>query len=270
LYQNRSYFGVLRVTDVGAGKYHRLIHGHVLHGEQSLEPQRRREPLAYYTRTGPIGQVFEVFRTRPARPAVAVVGLGAGTLACYAEPAERWDFYEIDPAVARVARRSDFFTFLADSRADNTAVVLGDARLSLQEAPAQRYGLIVLDAFSSDSIPTHLLTREAIQLYRNKLAEGGLLAFHISNVYLDLTQVLGAQARDAGMKCLVRRDLSISPDEAASGKQSSTWAVLAARDEEFATLRGDPRWQPPTVRPGAAVWTDDFSSVIDTISVWPR
>jgi len=188
LYQHRNYFGVLRVTYVASGNYHRLIHGHTKHGQQSLDPGRRREPLTYYHRTGPIGQVFDVFRSRAARPS---------------------------------------------------------------------------DAFSSDAIPTHLLTREALQLYRSKLAAGGIIAFHISNRYIDLVPVLGALARDAGVVCRVRKDLNLSPDEARLGKDPSTWAVMAARDADLGELSKDSRWEPTRVRPSETVWTDDFSNLVE-------
>ena len=190
LYQHRNYFGVLRVAYVASGNFNRLIHGNTLHGQQSLDPERRLEPLTYYTRTGPIGQVFEVLCARDPGSDVGVVGLGAGSLACYAGPGQRMTFFEIDPAVAKIARDPRFFTFLADSRAASIAVVLGDARLRLGDAPDHSYGLIVLDAFSSDAIPTHLLTREALQLYRAKLEKDGLLAFHISNKWIDLAPIL--------------------------------------------------------------------------------
>ncbi len=189
LYQHRDYFGVLRVTLAVSGDYHRLIHGHTLHGQQSLDPARRHEPLTYYNHSGPIGQVFDESRTRLAGANIAVIGLGAGTLACYAEPGQRWTFYEIDPAVERVARRPDYFTFLEDCRASSLEVILGDARLRLRDAPEHGYALIVLDAFSSDAIPSHLLTREARELYQRKLATGGMIAFHISNSFLDLAPV---------------------------------------------------------------------------------
>jgi spermidine synthase len=259
LYEHRNYFGVLRVTRTATGEYHRLIHGQTVHGVQSLDPGRRHEPLSYYCRTGPIGQVFDKFRKRPA---VAVVGLGVGTLASYAEPGQRWVFYEIDPAVERVARRSDYFTFLHDSRADSTRVILGDARLRLRDAPEHGYGLIVLDAFSSDAIPTHLLTREALRLYRSKLSEGGIIAFHISNRYFDLAPVLGALARDFEIRCLVRRDLDVSPEDVGRGKAASTWAVMAAREEDLGGLLEDSRWQSPQFDSGEVVWTDDFSNVL--------
>ena len=263
LYQHRSYFGVLRVAYVASGNFNRLIHGHTLHGQQSLDPERRLEPLTSYHRTGPIGQVFEVLRTRDPRSDVALVGLGAGSLACYAEPGQRMTFFEIDPVVAKIARDRRYFTFLDDSRTASIAVVLGDARLRLNDAPDHAYGLIVLDAFSSDAIPTHLLTREALQLYRAKLGEGGILAFHISNPWIDLAPILGALARDAGLQCLVRRDLDISPAEARCGKEPSIWAVMAARDAGLGSLSNDSRWTPPQGRPNEAVWTDDFSSIIE-------
>ena len=263
LYQHRNYFGVLRVTYDASGNLNRLIHGHTLHGQQSLDPDRRLEPLTYYHRTGPIGQVFEVLHTRDPGADVALVGLGAGSLAAYAEPGQRLTYYEIDPIVAKIARDTRFFTFLEDSRAASVAVVLGDARLRLGDAPGHAYGLIVLDAFSSDAIPTHLLTREALRLYRDKLKEGGILAFHISNKCIDLIPILGALARDAGLQCLVRRDLDLPASELNIGKEPSTWAVMAASQADLGLLSHDSRWLPPRVPPAEAVWTDDFSSIIE-------
>jgi hypothetical protein len=238
-----------------------------LHGQQSLDPERRREPLTYYHRTGPIGQVFQVSHARDPRSDVAVVGLGAGSLACYAEPGQHWTFYEIDPTVAQIARDSGYFTFLQESRAASTGIVLGDARLRLRDAQDHRYKLIVLDAFSSDAIPTHLLTREALRLYLGKLAEGGITAFHISNNFIDLAPVLGALARDAELTCLVRRDLNISPSDARAGKEASIWAVMASRRADLGSLVDDPRWESPTVRAGEPLWTDDFSNVLAHLTI---
>jgi hypothetical protein len=166
-----------------------------------------------------------------------------------------------------VARRADYFTYLDDCRADSAAVVLGDARLRLLDAPDHGYGLIVLDAFSSDAIPTHLLTREALRLYLGKLADGGVIAFHISNRYIDLGPVLGDLARDARMTCLVRRDVDIPPADVALGKEPSTWAVLAARDADLGRFSQDSRWRSPQFRPGEAVWTDDYSNIIKHFNV---
>jgi hypothetical protein len=270
MYRERNFFGVLRVTQEARGSYRRLFQGNTVHGQQSLDPARRRDPLTYYHRTGPIGQVFEAFAARPARPDVAVVGLGAGTLACYATPEQRWTFYEIDPAVERIARNPRYFTYLEDSLAQSCNVILGDARLRLREAPRSGYGLIVLDAFSSDAIPVHLLTREALQLYRDKLADGGLIACHISSRYIDLAPVLGALARDAGLVARVRFDLALSPEQIGEGKLASTWVAIAARDTDLGALAKDPRWEVLRSSPDEAVWTDDFSNVIEHLMIGRR
>ena len=181
LHRERSFFGVLKVTEDPRDGLRRLVHGNTLHGQQSLEPARRGEPLAYYHRTGPIGDVFEVFSAQAAGANVGVVGLGVGSLACYAREGQSWTFYEIDPGVARIARDARSFTFLSDCLAGPPSIVLGDARLRLRDAVDGGFGMLVLDAFSSDAIPVHLLTREALRLYRGKLAQGGLIAMHISN-----------------------------------------------------------------------------------------
>ena len=193
---------------------------------------------------------------------MAVVGLGAGSLAAYALPGERWTFYEVDPAVVRIARDPRAFTFLRDSRAGSIDVDVGDARLRLVAAADQAADLIVLDAFSSDAIPTHLLTREAVRLYRAKLAGGGLIAMHLSNRSIDLDPVVGQLARDAGLVARVRHDRKLSPQERRDGKSTSIWAVLAAQESDLGALGADPRWQPPRLEPGDRVWTDDYSTII--------
>ena len=256
----RSFFGVNRVTADAASRFHFLVHGHTLHGAQSLEPARRREPLAYYHPSGPIGQVFAALGDPPA---VAVVGLGAGALACYARPGEAWDLYEIDPLVERIARDPEYFTYLRDCLPE-ARVILGDARLSLSRA-ARRYDLIVLDAYSSDAIPVHLLTREALGLYLDRLAPAGVLAFHISNQHLDLEPVLADLARDAGLVALLQVDTHVTPAERAGGKLPSRWAVMARRPADLGALTSDARWAPPRVRADGRVWTDDFSSVLGVL-----
>jgi hypothetical protein len=152
---------------------------------------------------------------------------------------------------------------LRDCRAESLEVVLGDARLRLKEFPDHDYRLIVLDAFSSDSLPVHLVTREAIQLYRSRLAEGGILAFNLSNRYLDLDPLMGRQARDAGLACRIAYDLKISKEEAIAGKQSSIWAVMTANAGDLGSLATDPRWREPRTRPNSRAWTDDYSDVVN-------
>jgi hypothetical protein len=261
LHAERSFFGIHRVNVDTGSRFHILFHGQTVHGMQSLVAERRGEPLTYYHRTGPVGQVFAKC-SQTHQQSVAVVGLGAGSLACYALPSQAWTFYEIDPAVARIANDTRYFTYLRDTPA-HVNIVLGDARLTLSQAPDQHYGLIVLDAYSSDAIPVHLITREALRLYLSKLAPHGLLAFHISNLHLDLKPVLGNLARDAKLVCLVQNDDALNDSEKAEGKRASQWAVIARDAADLAPLAADNRWEACEGQAAKRVWTDNFSSILD-------
>jgi len=255
--RSRNFFGALRVLEDREAGTRRLMHGSTLHGQQSLDPALREEPSTYFTRRGPIGGLLG--RPRPGSGArVAVVGLGTGTLACYARPGESWTFYEIDPAVVRAAEDPSCFTYLADARrrGAEVAVVEGDARLRLADAPDGAAAMIVLDAFSSDAVPVHLLSREAIALYRRKLAPGGLLAFNITNRYLDLEPLMARQAEDAGLACRVRYDLDAPAEARARGWQPSIWAVMADLAADLPA-----GWPAPRPRAGSAPWTDDYSDL---------
>ena len=258
----RSFYGIYRIANDETGHYRMLFDGQTIHGMQSLEPGKSREPLSYYTRSGPVGQIFAAMAGSEDLREVAVVGLGAGAIACYAAPDEEFTFYEIDPLVERIARDVRYFTFLKDC-APGARVVLGDARISLKNAADQRYGMIVLDAFGADAIPVHLLTREAIQLYLSKLGEHGLLVFHISNRYLDLQRVLGSVARDAGLAAEVEQDSA----NIAAGKFPSVWVVMARSKNDLGGLGGDTRWTALNGDPTARVWSDDYSSIL-TVFKW--
>ena len=266
IHRQRDFYGTLRVLHDEKANVHRLLQGNTLQGQQSRDPSRRGEPSTYFTRSGPIGQVFTFIEQGPAvepGPRVGVIGLGAGTLACYARAGEAWTFYELDPAVVRLADDSRFFTYLADCRArgSRVEVILGDARRRLREAPEQSYELLVLDVFSSDSIPVHLLSREAIRLYQSKLSKHGLLALNITNRYLDLDPLLGLQAAGAGLVCRICYDVVVEDPEKQAGKQPSIWAVLARSVSDLGDLATDPWWREPRVRMGARVWTDDYSDL---------
>lgn len=261
LVRKRSFFGISRVSEYTWGPTHYLFLGTTIHGVQVLSPERRREPTAYFYRTGPMGQIFETHAAHPAAPGVAIIGLGAGTLAAYAKPGEHWDFYEIDPIVIDIASNPRYFTYLQDCRADSKPIILGDARLRLREARPHGYGVLIFDAFSSDAVPTHLLTREAVQLYREKLADGGLMAFDVTNRYLDLEPVIAALAADAGLVCRIRADYELTEEEREQGKYQSIWAVMAARESDLGAIATDPRWAPARLRKGDRCWTDDFSDL---------
>lgn len=272
LHTERSFFGVLRVSNDPTGRFRNLFHGGISHGIQSLDPAQSREPLAYYTRTGPAGSILHAVQAKTLngsggdlrRPSWAVVGLGAGAMSCYEKPGELLTYYEIDPLVKRIARDEGYFTFLKQC-APTAQIVLGDARLKLRDAPDGSYDLIVLDAFSGDTIPMHLMTREALALYLRKLAPGGMIAFHISNLYLDLAPTLGAQAHDAGLMCLMADDTGVSQAQIDAGKLPSKWLVMARERTDLGTLATDPRWILVNAPPGTQVWTDDYSNLLRVI-----
>ncbi|MSU21413.1 MAG: hypothetical protein EXS30_08460 [Pedosphaera sp.] len=261
-YAKRNFFGVLRVTLDPTGTFHRLIHGNTIHGRQFIDPSRRCEPLSYYHRTGPLGQIFNVFNQKPASSTIAVVGLGAGSMACYAMPHQSWTFYEINPVVIQIANDTNYFSFLKQCTVAETEVIVGDARLQLRNAPKSFYDMILLDAFSSDAIPIHLITREAIDLYLSKLADGGILALHISNRCLDLEPVVGALAKNAHLIAHANDENEPSADERADGKDQSHWVVMARRREDLGKLAKDSRWLPLSATKNAEIWTDDFSNIL--------
>ena len=227
-----------------------LVHGNVFHGMQarSPEPAERVVPLLYYHPSGPIGQVFRAYDGTPVTRRVAVVGLGVGSPPRTASRGGEFAFFEeIDPAVHdRIARDRAYFHHLEDYARPAGGVVLGDARLMLAREPDGAFGLIVLDAFSGDSIPAHLLTREALRVYLARLADGGLIALHLSNDYLDLEPAVAALAADAGLVGLDRNEdlRMIPPEEFNRGRMPAHWAVLARRPADLAPLAARPGWRP--------------------------
>jgi len=259
LHTERNFFGVLRVTRNASNTMHTLFHGSTIHGRQSTIADRRCEALSYYHRSGPIGQVFATFQSSSAAKNVAIVGLGTGATAVYARPNESWTFYEINPAVVNIARNPQYFTYVVDCSQVPFNVVLGDARQKLREAPDAHYGLIVLDAFSSDAIPVHLTTQQAIDLYLSKLAPGGLLVFHVSNRNLDLTPVVADLARSRNLSCITLGDPMTVPIE---GKDPSLWVVMARSPTDFVVLANSSNALVLTGDDRRGVWTDDFSNIL--------
>jgi hypothetical protein len=258
IYRGRSFFGVYRV--IAYPKHHALQHGTTTHGGQSILPQFAREPLTYYHVDGPLGQSFAwLMRDNPDRR-VAIVGLGTGTIACYGRTNETWTFYEIDPLIQRIAFNPKYFTYIRDCPPAKR-IVIGDARLSIASAPDSSYHYIVLDAFSSDAIPVHLMTREALALYKRKLAPGGSIAFHISNRYLSLEPVLVELARDARMAGIVGADTGITPAQSMAYKMNSKWVVLSRHASDHAELLKQPGWRVLAPKTDVTLWTDDFSNV---------
>jgi hypothetical protein len=265
LHAERSFFGINRVLSVRTekGRMHRLVHGTTLHGMQWAEPERCDEPLSYYHRLGPAGQVFTMLGQPPRAAAIGVVGLGSGALSAYAVPGQRWTYFEIDPAVVRIASNTEWFCYLGRSQV-TPRMLLGDARLSLA-ADTTRYDVLVLDAYNSDAVPVHLLTREAFHQYFERIRPGGVLALHLSNRHFDLERVVARITRDAGLAQRVRADGRPSREEAAQGRESSTWAVVAREERDLGPLLADPRWRPLRLGAASPLWTDDYSSLVSVL-----
>jgi hypothetical protein len=261
----RSFLGVHRIETDAGGHAHFLMHGNTTHGAQFTDPARRREPLLYYAEAGPAGQAIAAMRaTGPVSP-VGVIGLGAGAMTCLSRPGEAWTYFEIDPAILATARDPRYFTYLADC-APEARVVLGDGRLKLADASDAGFRLLVLDAFGSDSIPVHLLTREAIDLYLQKLQPGGLLLLHLSNRNLQLLPAVARLAVDRG---LTGRWQFFPGDSAPDSLISpSEWAVLARAEADLGPLASDPRWQAFPDASATRVWTDDYVNILSVI-LWP-
>jgi SAM-dependent methyltransferase len=260
----RSYYSVFKVVTDPTRNLRLLVHARTVHGAQSLDPSRAGEPLTYFHRTGPIGQAFESFAGPYAKSRVAVVGLGAGTLAAYAQPGQNWTFYEIDPAIESMARDPRYFTYLRDARAD-VRVVLGDARLSLAKEADNRFDLLVIDAFGADAIPVHLLTSEALRIYLRTVQPHGVLAFHLSNRYMDLQPLVGDLANAAGLVALAQDQREISAADEQAGKAPSTWVVVARAQEDLGSLASDSRWRRLQPQASPRVWTDDFSNPLSVM-----
>jgi hypothetical protein len=263
LHQERTFFGVHRVSRDPGNTVNILYHGSTVHGVQSIDPARATEPLGYYHPSGPSGSLVQALASQTDKTDIALVGAGTGALAVLAAPHQRVTLYEIDPAVVRIASESGFFTYLANTQAEHETIV-GDGRLSLAQS-SRRFDLIVLDAFSSGTIPLHLLTEEALDLYMSRLKLGGILLFHISNRHLELAPVLAAHARDRRLASYewvdVRRD-----DVVERGIFGSHWVLLTRDPQDLAYV---PRagWR-PLAHPGdTRTWTDDFSDLL-SVQKW--
>jgi SAM-dependent methyltransferase len=261
--RTRSYFGVYTITDRPGARD--LAHGTTLHGVQLLGSEARlRQPTTYYVPDSGVGLAMRALPSLYRHGArVGVVGLGTGTLACYAQPGQHWRFYEIDPAVVRIASGSGRFSFLSRCLPD-ADIKLGDARLSLSEEPSDELDLLVLDAFTSDAVPLHLMTREAFATYARVLAPDGLLLLHTSNRYVAMEQVVAATIAGTGWHAAAL-DFSPSEDAVEQDASASQWLVLG-RGPSFERLVGtNAGWRELQVDPRLQPWTDDYASIVPVL-----
>ncbi len=265
LWEGRSFFGVYRVTESAYPPTRRLIHGTTVHGGQVVTDNGDIGPTSYYTASSPVVEVLNAIQTRGSGQRVGLAGLGVGALAHYWRPEDDWRYFEIDPLVVWIAVESGYFELMP--RGDKAIpVVLGDARLTLAEEPDGRFDLLILDAFSSDAIPMHLLTREAVALYIDKLAEDGLLVVHISNRFLDLEPVVARIVEQFGYAAQVafRKKDEIDPDTDPTGSPSH-WVLITRHRATLDGLSLGEVWQPLETPAEGRVWSDDFSNLLEVI-----
>jgi hypothetical protein len=270
LYQERTFFGVLAVREAvltdeqgQPESYHELFHGTTKHGAQRLAANLSQIPLTYYSRPGPMGQLFKEYDNNDQAWNIGVVGLGAGALACYAKDQQNWTLYEIDPLVVDIASNPAYFSYLSQC-AHNATMRIGDARLSLEKEPDQHFDLLIMDAFSSDSVPTHLLTKEALELYFKKLKPGGILAFHMTNRHLSLKKVLSINAEALHLASLIQE---FKPQQDIPLVVATDWVVMAKQAETLEPLRLSllGKWQKMPLYFDMKPWTDDFTNIV---SIW--
>ncbi len=259
----RSYFGINSVEPLGDFAT-ALVHGTTIHGMQLRKPEFQLVPPTYYTRSSGVGLAMSAVPTLFGDKArIGVMGLGAGALTCLAKPGQDWRFYEIDPAVETIARNPRHFTFISRCRPD-MEVVIGDARLTIAARPAQSADVLVIDVFTSDAVPIHLLTEEAFATYRRHLVPNGLLVFHISNRFLDLKPVIAAAA-DTGWTARLRRTKTPNADERELYFSPSDWVVMSPDPKTIAALEkatGPQQWTALQKTPGFERWTDNYGSIL--------
>jgi hypothetical protein len=267
LLAKRSFFGIHKVTLSPSGSFKLYKHGTTTHGAQSLLASRANEPLTYFTRVGPIGRVFVALDERLRGKRIGVAGLGIGTLTCYAKPGQRLTFYEIDPTVLEIARDSRHFTYVSKCGGIQPDYVLGDARLTLAAEPDGAFTLLILDAFSSDAIPVHLVTKEALELYLRKLSPDGVMAFNISNRYLDIAPMLAALARQLGLEARMAAEAGSRSGVGRDTEMryAATWVVMARNPRDLGVIATAESWSPLPDPGGIQAWTDAFSNVLSVL-----
>ncbi|MDE0422905.1 MAG: fused MFS/spermidine synthase [Gammaproteobacteria bacterium] len=260
VWRGRSFFGVYRVTDSVDPPMRSLMHGTTDHGGQSSGPDGPR-PTTYHTPASPVARTFAATQALTEHQRVGIVGLGSGAMAYYRRESDRWRYFEIDPLVVWLAVESGYFQMIPRHDPDPT-IIVGDARLTLAEEPDRSFDLLIMEAFSSDAIPTHLLTREAVALYLRKLADDGVLLLHISNRILDLEPVVAAVTTDLGCAAVIAR--SADPGRDADPTYApSEWVAVAADRATLDILGAD--WSPLEPAGAEYVWRDDHASLVQVV-----
>lgn len=260
---DRNYFGVLKVYSHNDTNF--FYHGTTLHGAQPQKEEWKFKPVTYYSPGGPASDIFSIMDKRGGNQAVAALGLGVGSIACYGGKGRHFDFYEIDSDVVKIAENPEYFSYLSGCGSPYK-IVLGDARMKIADAPDSSYNMIFVDTFSSDNIPVHIMTREAFEIYLKKLAPDGIIAMNISNRFLDLRPVLAAISRDLGMTIYFKyHKPETHKGDVSDLYTESLFAVMAKDPKTVATFAEDHNWKPYDKPITVKVWTDDYANILSSL-----
>lgn len=267
LFKDRSFYSLLavRAEDSSHGTLHKFVHGNTSHNSQIRDPELQHIPTSYYIEGGSIHTSVEALREKlGGNLNIAVVGLGAGAMVCYEKPGDNWVYFEIDPAVVELARNTEYFSFI-ETCAPQADIRIGDARQRLNDIPAGSLDMIVIDAFSSNAIPAHLVTREALELYRSRMTPDGLVFFHTSNKMLDVTSVVARLSEDAGLTARYIDVSDFTNNPYGEHGSLATGILMGPEAIMESVTAGDARFQNWTSSKHVKVWTDDYSSVVGTL-----
>lgn len=273
VYKERDFFGVLKVRRLQHDTFRVLVFGTTIHGAQKTDPASRRDPVINFFPTGPAGDLLGPIPGKPGVDAaglsprqLGIIGLGIGGLTAYARPGDTWSYFELNPTIVKIAR--EHFTFLSEMPAGSKYdVEVGDARLRLREGPPARFDVLIMDAFSSDAIPVHLMTREAMAVYKRAMVPDGLLIAHISNRHMRLEPVVAALAHDAGLHGITRLDAKVSDAESKAFKAASHWVAMSTSPRVLAAISAkNEAWRTLVAPPQQKVWSDDFADLLAAMS----
>ena len=267
LHLDRNFFGVTKVYDDPEGGNVRLfLHGTTLHGAQPLPKDKKMDSITYYMDEGPAGNVFELLADQNEPHKIGAIGLGIGSVACFTAPGRSFDFFEIDSAVQEIAENEELFTYLSDCGSPYE-IILGDARLKLQKEEDNKYDLIFMDAFSSDNIPIHLLTREAFKVYFDKLKDDGIIVVHVSNRYLDLRPLINSMAEEFSATALFKNQIPEVPedkDEPQGYYMQAIYTMMSRNPESLSTLKEKYGWEESEDK-APKIWTDDYANPLSLL-----
>lgn len=260
---DRNYFGVIRIYEQQDLSF--FYHGTTLHGAQSKEEKWKKIPVTYYSPDSPASDTFKLVDKHGGKQRIAGLGLGVGSIACYTAPNRSYDFYEIDPDVAKIAEDPAYFTYLSDCGSDYK-ILLGDARLKIGEAEDASYDMIFVDTFSSDNIPVHIMTKEAFQTYLDKLSPQGIIVINISNRYLDLRSPLDAITTEFGLTMYYKQhDPEQKKDDISEAYAKSSYVAIARDPETLAPLINDHEWKSFSPKKTTRIWTDDYANILSSL-----